>query len=124
MLKQVIRTNFSQRESRRDRRYLLPLVVNFAGIDYPTVNWSLTGFLLAAGDAALAKASVRNGTLKIPGSSETYEFTAEIVRRNKDTIAFRFRDSSPKLFRALDRLPIRYLTGRLRQGEARGGARP
>ena len=61
----TIRTNFDRDESRRDRRYPLPLVkVSLAEGDYETGNWSLGGFLLAAGPM-LAVGTTVAGSLKM-----------------------------------------------------------
>jgi hypothetical protein len=92
------------KESRRDRRYSLPVLsVVSGGDEYPTKDWSLGGFLLQAAPAVDVGGRIV-GHLKIEGNDESFAFTAEAVRRDDEahTLACRFIDPSPVMVDALD----------------------
>jgi hypothetical protein len=100
----TIRTNFDRDESRRDRRYPLPPVkVALDCGTFETANWSLGGFLLAAGPV-LAVGSMVTGNLKLFDDRAPFDFTAEVVRRDEDGVGFRFTEISLELVGALDRV--------------------
>ncbi len=107
-----IRTYVDQRETRRDRRYLLPPVtVTFDDVDYSAVNWSLGGCLLANAPRFDLGAQI-SGLLRIGG--EMFPITAETVRRDRvaKTMAFRFVAPTAAMVGALDRAVARRLSGR------------
>ena len=100
----TIRTNFDRDESRRDRRYPLPPVkVSLADRAYETVNWSLGGFLLAAGPVLTVGAIVA-GSLKLFDDRAPYDFIAEVVRCDDNGVGFHFVEISSDLVGALDRV--------------------
>jgi hypothetical protein len=109
MLTKTLRTNFDRDEARRDRRYLLPVVVAFDGVEYTVANWSLGGFLV---EGTVFAASRFDGVLTSPGQGASFDFTAEVARRNAEGTGFRFIERSPELFAALDRLIAHRLAGR------------
>jgi hypothetical protein len=109
MLMKTVRTNFDRDETRRDRRYLLPVVVTLDGVEYAAANWSLGGFLI---EGSLFAANRFEGTLTIPAQGASFDFTAEVVRRSPEGTGFRFIERSPELFGALDRLIGQRLAGR------------
>jgi hypothetical protein len=110
------RTNFDRRELRRDRRYPLPpVLVTLAGRDYTAVNWSLGGFLLAAGPELLND-EVVTGKLRFSGKEDEFDIAAEALRFDPETnsVAFRFVEPSAVLVDALDRCVANYMLGRRR----------
>jgi hypothetical protein len=110
----TIRTNFDRREMRRDRRYPLPpMVVRFASGEYETVNWSLSGFLLAGGPAVEIGAQV-SATIRVTTSDELFSVTAEAVRHDADIdgVAFRFVEPSEDFVSVLDRVIAVRMFGR------------
>ncbi len=116
MLK-TIRTNFDRQEMRRDRRYPLPaMVVSFAGGDYETVNWSLSGFLLSGGPA-VAIGSTLPASLRIHKLDQQFDCQAEAVRHDSEAngVAFRFVDPTALMVTALDRVMARHMVGARRR---------
>jgi hypothetical protein len=100
----TIRNNFDRHEARRDRRYPLPpMVVCFANGDYETVNWSLSGFLLAGGPAIEVGHRIL-ASIRLNASGEPFDVMAEAVRHDEDTdgVAFRFVDPPVDLVEHLD----------------------
>ncbi|HWI28962.1 MAG TPA: PilZ domain-containing protein [Stellaceae bacterium] len=111
----IARTNFDRQEHRRDRRYAMPpLTVVIGGQEHATDNWSLGGFQLS-GDLAFAVGAMVNGTLHIDGS-DGFEFTAEVVRKDRENGAFgfRFHELTPLAVTKLDRALARRLVSRRR----------
>jgi hypothetical protein len=109
----TLRTNFDRNEQRGDRRYPAPrMVITIECKAQTVINWSLGGFLLAAGLPLEPGAEV-SGTLRLPPGDETYAFTARLVRREAapDTLAFRFLERDPRLLDVLDRALARRIAG-------------
>lgn len=111
----TLRTNFDRQESRRDRRYALPILkVTMGGEEHLSDNWSLGGFMLT-GPLGLEVGATVSGTVKIEGS-DGFAFTAEVVRKEPDTgsFGFHFRDMTPLAVSTLDRALARRLVSRKR----------
>jgi hypothetical protein len=111
----LIRTNFDRQEQRRDRRYASPAItVTIGGEQFAVVDWSLGGFQ-PAGGPQIALGQEVTGVVMIAGNDETFEFTAEAVRRDgRSGLGFRFVERSQSLINALDRALIARLMGRRR----------
>jgi hypothetical protein len=110
----IARTNFDRQESRRDRRYALPLTITIGHQDYLCDNWSLGGFQLSAA-LAVTVGDVVTGTLRLEGG-EPLPFTASVVRKDEPggSFAFHFQELSPLALTVLDRALARRLVSRRR----------
>ena len=108
----TVRTNFDRQESRRDRRYALPLRVSFGTEEYTSDNWSLGGFQVTS-DQPMEIGLVVTGTLGIEGS-EHIAFSAQLVRHDREarSFGFHFTEISPSAVELLDRVLARRLAGR------------
>jgi len=107
MLRKVVRSYFDRLEFRRDRRYHVPpLVVRIQDRDYNSVNWSLGGFRIDAGDLGLAVGDGVAGTLYMSKIDHTCEFTAEIMwtHREEGDVGAKFVQIAPDCIAALDRM--------------------
>ena len=116
MLRRVVRTNFDRLEFRRDRRYPVPpLVVRIQGRDYTSVNWSLTGFRIDAGDLGLSAGDGIAGSLHMSDIDHTCPFTAEVIwtEREEGDVGAKFIEIAPDCVAALDRM----LSHRMRRGK-------
>jgi hypothetical protein len=116
------RISLEHKEFRRDRRYSVPAVsVITAAGEHRARNWSLGGLLLDRAPGLAAGGQVA-GQLRVGGRSDSFDVTAEVVRRNtpEGTIACRFVDPSPAMVSALDGALAARLLGR--RTAARAGA--
>lgn len=115
-MSKIIRTNFDHHEMRRDRRYEAPpVLLDFAGSEHETVNWSLGGFLLAHGPKT-APGTVLSGRLRLAGGAAACAMSAEYLRPGDtaESMAFRFVEKSDELVTILDRAVFKRLMGRPR----------
>jgi len=97
---------------RRDRRYPVPpLVVKITGRDYLAINWSLGGFLIEASDLGLTAGDGVAGTLFMPGTSKSCDFTAEIVWAGGDDglAGAKFTELAAETVEALDNCMAQWL---------------
>jgi hypothetical protein len=111
----TVRTNFDRQESRRDRRYELPLVVELGGEEFSSDNWSLGGFQITSVQA-IELGSLVAGRLRVDGS-EGLDFSAQLVRKDLEagTLGFRFQELAPAVMIKLDQALARRLSGRPRR---------
>ncbi len=112
----------AHKEHRRDRRYAVPAVsVTILDGEYQALNWSLGGLLLQHAPAASVGGHL-NGRLRVSGRADSFDVTAEVLRRNtpEGTLACRFVDPSPAMVEALDGALAARLLGRRSAG--RGAA--
>jgi hypothetical protein len=109
----ISRTNFDRQESRRDRRYAMPVLrVVLDGKEFVSDNWSLGGFQLR-GPISLAAGQAVSGTIHIDGG-DGFAFTAAVVRKDAEagTTGFQFQDMTPIAMSKLDRALARRLVSR------------
>jgi hypothetical protein len=113
-LMRTVRTNFDRQESRRDRRYQLPLVVKFGGEEFTSDNWSLGGFQITS-SLTFEIGVVIAGQLHVDGS-EGFDFSAQVVRKDQEagSLGFHFQELSPAAVNRLDQALARRLSGRRR----------
>jgi PilZ domain len=112
MTPKTIRTSVDRLEFRRDRRHPVPpVVVRVSERDYPTVNWSLSGIQLAAQDLGLAVSDGIAGTLLMPESGNSFEFSAVVVWADaqQGTVGARFTDLPSHAVEMLDRYIAQWL---------------
>ena len=112
----IARTNFDRQEQRRDRRYALPpLTVVIGEHEYVSDNWSLGGFQLTA-KLPLAIGAAVTGTFRTDGSKESFAFSAELVREDREagSLGFHFHELSPAALTQLDRALARRQVSRRR----------
>lgn len=112
MLHKSIRTSIDRLEYRRDRRYPVPpVVVRICERDYPTVNWSLSGFQIPAQELGLSVADTISGLLVMPETKNSFQFSAVIMWTDVEqgTIGGRFTDMPLDAVEMLDRYISRWL---------------
>lgn len=110
----TIRTNFDRHEMRRDRRYPLPpIVVGFASVEYETVNWSLSGFLLSGGPS-VEIGNQMPATVRVSPSERIFDVITEAIRHDSeaDGVAFKFVEPSEAMVELLDHTIAGRLFGR------------
>jgi len=105
------RTGFDRLEFRRDRRYPVPpLIAHIEGRDYPCINWSLGGILIAAGDLGLGVGDGVAGSLHMSGTGKSCAFEAEAVWTERDgTVGAKFTQLAMPALDLLDRYIAHWL---------------
>jgi len=106
------RISVDYREFRRDRRYPMPpVVVRIGDRDYPTANWSLGGIQIATGEMSLALGDGVAGTLLMPQTGQSLEFSADVIWTDAEqgTVGVKFTTLPHNAVEILDRYISQWL---------------
>jgi predicted Rdx family selenoprotein len=112
MVHKSVHMSVNRLEFRRDRRHPVPpVILRILDHDYPTANWSLSGAQFSAHDLGLRVADSVAGTLLMPETGNSFEFSAVIVWADSQqgTVGARFDNLSLHAVEMLDRYISQWL---------------
>ncbi len=114
-----VKTSFDHPESRRDRRYPMPVLAVVIGERrYETLNWSLGGFLVKGFTGHFTPGSTFSGTLDLGEGVAQLGFEGQVVRCGEPEaghLAVQFVSLGANGIDILDRYIARRMFGRPRK---------